>query len=105
MAKSQGPGKKVCEKCGTVCGARTMECKKCGHKFEIKSGGPKKGKNNNTDKDIEIAALRLILKDGKGKKDTILKAIDEFKQDSLSEFISMCGGPDQAKSQLEKITL
>jgi hypothetical protein len=41
--KEVGKGRKTCPECGEVLGARAGECKKCHHKFPVKTKAPKGG--------------------------------------------------------------
>lgn len=94
-----GRGKKSCPSCQAVVGARSRECKECGHSFEIKTRGSAKtakaaagqsaatqvadGSAEPARKVAEIDLLKVL--NGKGYK--IRRWIDEFSGEITSQEI------------------
>lgn len=94
-ALALGRGKKTCPSCKAVVGARSRECKACGHTFEIKTRGPAKAAAQASEavtspesgepsrKVAEIDLLKVL--NGKGYK--IRRLIDEFSGEITSQEI------------------
>lgn len=91
-----GRGKKSCPSCQAVVGARSRECKECGHSFEIKTRSSTKaaaaqsaatqvadGSAEPARKVAEIDLLKVL--NGKGYK--IRRWIDEFSGEITSQEI------------------
>ena len=89
-----GPGQKACPACGTINGARSAECKKCHHKFEIKSGGGSRGKKDG------MGAVRAIV-DYVNDRGSLADAKDDLAR--WAELIKATGGLSEALAAIETV--